>query len=308
MVADGRQIALGVGEESTFGTAVAPTVWFPILNETIDFNPEDIVSQGMRYGSGYFMEAARRVRSHRAASGGFALEVQKTGMALLFEHMLGVETADTPASGDTTWTVGSLLSKSLTVQKRLYDEALTHVNTYTAKGGKITSWELNLERGSIPRVNLGMDFTDLVDDVTGTSPSYSSHALWTPDDTSITVDSTEVAGILSLSLSAGNPREIRRYVSGAASSVETGYRTMTGTLRYDFGGTTFWDLFDADTLSDWALVFSAGGDSLTVTLQDVHVTGEAPKVGGPGPVEQSVSFEVLYDGTNSPVTIVDEPA
>lgn len=307
-IAVGTQTALGIGAESTYGTAVAPTVWYPILDESIEYDPEDIVSEGMRYGSGYFMEAARRVRSHRSGSGGFGLELQKTAMALVFEHMLGTETADTPASGDTTWTIGSLLEESLTVQKRFYDEALAHVNTFTAKGGKVTSWDLNIERGSIPRVNLGFDFFDVVDDVSGTAPSYSTAALWTPNDTSLEIDSSEVGGVLSLQLSASNPRETRRYISGTAASVANGYRTLTGTLRYDFSGTTFWDLYDGDTLSDWDVIFSAASGDLTISLQDVHLTGEAPKASGTGPVEQSVTFEVLYDGTNSPITIVDEPA
>lgn len=307
-IAVGTQTALGIGAESTYGTAVTPTAWFPILDESVEFNPEDIVSEGMRYGSGYFMEAARRIRSHRAGSGGFSVELQKSGMSLLFQHMLGAVAADTPASGDTTWSIASLLEESLTVQKRFYDEALAHVNTFTAKGGKITSWDLNLERGSIPRVNLGFDFLDIVDDVSGTTPSYSAASLWTPNDTSLEVDSAAVGGILSLSLQAGSPRETRRYVSGAAASVANGYRTITGTLRYDFAATTFWDLFDADTLSDWDLIFSATSGDLTISLQDVHLTGEAPKAGGAGPIEQSVSFEVLYDGSNSPIAIVDEPA
>lgn len=307
-IAVGTQTALGIGAESTYGTAVAPTAWFPILDESIEYNPEDIVSEGMRYGSGYFMEASRRVRSHRAGSGGFGLELQKSGMSLVFAHMLGATAADTPASGDTTWSVASLLEESLTVQKRFYDEALAHVNTFTAKGGKVTSWELNLERGSIPRVNLGFDFLDVVDDVAGTTPSYSAAALWTPNDTSLEIDESAVGGVLALTLSAANPRETRRYISGAASSVANGYRTLTGTLRFDFSATTFWDLYDADTLSDWDLIFSDASGDFTISLQDVHLTGEVPKASGTGPIEQTVSFEVLYDGTNSPITIVDEPA
>lgn len=306
-IAVGTQTALGIGAESTYGTAVAPTAWFPILDESIDYTPEDIVSEGMRYGASYFREAARRIRSHRAGSGGFSVELQKTGMSLLFQHMLGTVAADTPASGDTTWSVGSLLEESLTVQTRLYDEALAEVNTFTAKGGKVTSWELNLERGQIPRVNLGFDFLDVVDDVSGTAPSYSSAALWTPNDSSLEIDTVAQGGVLSLSLSANNPRQTRRYISGSAASVADGFRTLTGSIRYDFSGTTLWDLYDADTLSDWDVIFSAASGDLTISLQDVHLTGEKPKIGGPGPIEQTVNFEVLYDGTNSPITIVDEP-
>lgn len=306
----GTQVALGVGAESVYGTAVAPTVWFPILDENVEFQPEDIVSEGLRYGSNFFMEAARRIRSHRHATGGFTVELQKTGMSVLFQHMLGVESADTPTSGDTTWTVGSLLEDSLTVQKRLYDEAQTEIGTYTGSGGMVTSWELNLERGSIPTVNLSMEFTDLVNSVSGTSPSYSSVSLWTPNDSSLEIDSSAQGGVVSLSLSAANPRQTRRYISGSAATVADGFRNLTGTLVYDFSDETFWDLIDDDTLSDWDVIWTdAAGNVLTITLQDVHITPPStPTVGGPGPIEQSVSFEVLYDGTNSPVTIVDEPA
>lgn len=301
-IAQGSEIALGWGAESTYGTAVAPTSWSKILNESLDFTPTDLVSEGLGYGSQFVRASARQIRSMRHASGGITFELPRTGFDLLFTNMLGTLTS-------TTWTVGDLSDTSLTVVKQLYDEAQSEIESFAYSGGKVNSWQLVVNVDAYPQLTLDFDFQNVVDQAAA-SPSYTEPSLWSFMDAELSKDAAGVDEILSVTLSGNNNLTSRKYLGNSGLQGEptaAGWREFTGQLTYDFvSAATWWDEFDANTSFDVELEFLDTGNSeaLTITATECFVTGEMPKVGGAGPVEQAVNFNVLYDGSTSPITVV----
>ncbi len=64
----GLQTIFGLGQETTFGTAVAPTRWLEITKESLKLSKNTITSKAIRPG-GYHPElSARRKVAARGAS------------------------------------------------------------------------------------------------------------------------------------------------------------------------------------------------------------------------------------------------
>lgn len=315
----GTQVALGIAEESTYGTPVAPTsTWFEILNESARFTPTFLASQGLRRGTRNLRRGSRRVVSARGAEGTINLEVSQAGFGLLWKHLLGVETADTPAVGDTTWAMGSLQGLSLTVQKILADEALTNVETYTYHGGKITGATLSLSVDQILQAQFNLDFED--EDRAGDSgtaagtPTYGTSELYTFLGATLNVGGSPLANALSFSVTVENNLNTSRFYLGSnglkAEPTPNDFPAVSGQIVAEFDDPAdLYAAFEANTALAFSAVFAdTSSNQLTVSVPEIRLTGDTPQVSGPETVQVTVPFEGFYDGTNPGVSIVDEPA
>src|SRR5688572_29115153 len=120
-VATGLQSRLAIGEETTYGTAVAPTRAYPLLSESLELQKNIIQSNAMFPGGYHTRAAARRVESSRGAAGDIRVEATTRGMGLLLKHIMCAAATITPTTLATgvyeySFPLGLSLGDSLTVQ------------------------------------------------------------------------------------------------------------------------------------------------------------------------------------------------
>src|SRR5688500_13110150 len=88
-VAIGQQTVFGIGEETTYGTAVAPTRFYEISSESLALATNKITSNAMRPGGYNPRLSSRRIVSSRAAAGDVKIDVITKGMGLFLKYLLG---------------------------------------------------------------------------------------------------------------------------------------------------------------------------------------------------------------------------
>jgi hypothetical protein len=310
----GQQTIWGTGVETTYGTPPAGTVdrWYEILPaESVERRNRLLVSQGMRGGSYNLRRGSRRVISGRDAHGDVTLEVATTGLGRLLNQMMG-GTVPTPVQQGVTTAykqthpLASIAGKSMTLQKQIRDSAGSAIQTLTQKGAKVAGFELSCAVDEILKLKLTMDGQDEVDDVAAAAASYTSAKLFNFSQATVfTLNGTPAANVLSFTTALDRKLKEDRYFLGhgglKSESAENDFPDISGQFRAEVVDSTFYDLFKTDAAA--AMVLSFVGDTiagayhetLTITIPEIHLGGETPKVGSAGILEQNVPYTAAAD-------------
>lgn len=306
----GLQTVFGTGVETTYGTPVTPTRWYGLVSETLARRQNVLGSQSIYAGGRNTRRGEHRALTHRWGEGNIVLEVMSKGYGRWFEHMLGGTPATTGSGPYThTFEMGSLTGKALTIQKGLRDQAGATREKFTFHGCKITTAEFACAVGEILRMTLGIDAEDVDDTTALAAHTYTSGAdVFHFAHGAVTLGGSNVAKINSVSLSLDNALKTDSFFFGTAGlkgePEPNDFPTVTGSISMEFDqNDTVHDLFAADTGAALVLDFDAGADELTITVPEIHFTGETPQVSGPGVVTLTAPFEAAYDGTNKSMKI-----
>ena len=295
---------LGLAEEVTHGTYVAPTDWLEFTDESIQLEIERLESAGIRGGQ-------RVLRSDRWASGAKTVggdinfETQTTGLGLLLKHAFGgVATVNPMGSAyEHTFTPGDL-PVGLTVQLgRPAIDGTVHPFSYV--GGVIPSLSLSGDVGDIGSLGVTFDFQD---EDTGQSlgtPSFPANSLLTFVEASLSIAAASVP-CRSFSLDVDNGLALGRHVIGSQlrSDVLEGasMRTYEGTIDAHFVDLTAYNRFINGTEAELIAKFE-GADIETALPYALEVTanvrfdGETPMVGGPDELPQNLPYKVVDAGS-----------
>jgi hypothetical protein len=160
---------------------------------------------------------------------------------------------------------------------------------------------------------------------TATDPLYVFHfreaTLFTGGTPTTTTGVLTMAGeasgvnIKSASIKETHKLDTTRYFLGSqgfkAEPIENGFRSLTGSfmaewLAAEVGGSGLYSIFSADTTYGIQLSFvgsiagTAGTnkDTLTITVPNIKLDGEPPKISGPGVVTQNITWTGLDDQIN----------
>lgn len=142
---------IGFGDETTWGVAVTPTVFVPLVEESLSQEIDRLESAGIIAG-------ARVVRSQQwgegdiSCTGAVGLELYDRDTGLLLKHMFGGT-----STADGAFSPADLTGNGLTVQVGRPDTNAGVVRPYTYAGSKVASWEIRLRAGQ--NVTLGLDLT-----------------------------------------------------------------------------------------------------------------------------------------------------
>ncbi len=155
---------LGIGLETTYGTAVTPTRFYEwdIDGSEHSFDPKRIQGSGMQVGDGGFARADRSVSVVGQSSLTVAMDAQSRGLGMLLKAAIG--TGVSTLVGGTTYQqlfttglAGALLD-SLTAQLGIVrSDAAGTVDAYTYPGCSVTSLELACAAGDVLKVKAEMD-------------------------------------------------------------------------------------------------------------------------------------------------------
>ena len=311
-----NNMQLGTAEETTYGTPVTVDRFYEFLGgESLDRQQQVLMPQGLRKGLRHGL-GPRRALTKRWGAGSVSMEVATTGFGRWFKHMLGDFTTSQVTTGvyTHTFTPGSLKGKSLTIQKGVEKTDET-VQALTFHGCKIPSWELSVSVDGYLQLTVEVDAEDVEDDTALAAASIGTIKNFHFAHATISKDSTPIAGVSDASIRGTNALNVERWFLGTAGlkeePLENGLRTLAGDLSAEFRDmATFYEAFEADTSMELVLAFvgdpigsTTVTEGLTITLSDVRLTGEAPKVSGPEPAVQSVPFEAYEDASGSSITI-----
>jgi len=327
----GSLTRFGIGKESTYGTAVAVTKSYEIMSE--DFTGKYERTNAEALSGSYVMRADRFSVVRKGAEGSVTLEPLTRGFGDWLAAMMGQVATTGPvetAAYTHTGTINSLTGKNLTVQVLRADESGT-LRPWTYEGGKITNYEFSNSVDQTLRVTIGMDF-ELESNPDSPAGNYTSTALLalsTPADSnvftwaegSITVGGTAY-DISEVTIGVDNALNVDRYFINTPAlkrePIQDGKREITWSFTSTYADNTFWEKVSSATIAGtyaelrakWVGLVSIAGTStplypcIEIVIPVARFDEGGPVVAGEGMLEQQFSGVGLYDGTNSPISII----
>lgn len=318
----GYGTAWGVGTETTYGTAVAPTsnAFIPFISESTKatYALFDVKNSRMRFTQ----KTLNRGRKSVSGDVNFHVEPETIGWPLFY--MFG--SAGTPATTDTSAYTHTFTPqddvKSFTSQFRFGSAASARAKQ--VDGCKITG--LQFEFGEdVVTATATMAARDIKDIATGdtppsTAPSYSANMqrVFTFRDCKIAINAanggtaydTMQANVVSgsISINAEHYTEDFRQGNDTIGSMPTGYFSYEGSLEivYSYDSTLEAWFTDANTARD--VVISWEGElagaatakyKLEITMPATFVTEATPAMSAGERISRSVSFKGFHDEAQS---------
>ena len=325
----GSLTQFGIGKETVYGTEVVTTKFFEIMNEDISGNYARVQAEAL---SSSFVDRADRFGvAAKGAAGSVALEPLTKGFGSWLKWMMGdltstARSAPDAAAVDHVAPVGNLFGDMITVQVGRAQVDGT-IKPWTYGGGKVTNWELSNQVDQTLRANIGMDFaresspaspTGAFALATPTLPTLADIFMW--QGATLTYNSVAMT-LPEFSVRMDNQLNVDRYFLGQAGikkePTQDGKRSIEFSFRSSYDDYTYWNKVSSATnagsyaslVAKWTGLTSIPGTttpvfpSLTVTIPVARLDEGAPRVAGPGMLEQSITGRGLYDGTNAALTL-----
>lgn len=310
---------LGLGEETTPGTAVTVTRFYDFGQESLKQDIERIEYVGLRPGV-FAVGSQNWVPGRQGVTGDIEIPVMTKGAGLLFKHCMGSVATTTPTGGtstrDHTCTPGTLDGKGLTVQVGRPMVAST-AQPFTYAGCKVSKWAIKHDTQSQLMLTLTLDG---VSETTGTglaSASYPAGIVPYAYTTGVITIAGSSFDVMDWSLEADNALKTDRYYIRATTpgqkkeQLGVGLREYTGTINADFTDTSAYARFTSGTTATFTATYTATTaiegalfPQIVFTADVMRFDGETPNVGGYEMVGQSLPFKLLNSGSaGSPLTV-----
>ena len=306
---------LGVGAESTWGTAVAPTARFEVTSESMKLEVERIESKALK-ASRRYLSSSGWAAGQKNVSGDVEMELASNGSGLWFKNLLGAPTTTTPAGATNrrkhVFGASTLVDdQSLTLEVVRTDVTGT-AHRFVYSGCVIDELELDSKVGEFVTTKFALDGKD--EAVSAAGAQSASYATSTPlvfTGAAITVaGSSFEAKEFNLKLTSGRAKD--RYILGQSTKlkqVESELREISGSISCEWQGTTAYNRFvNGSTASVVAKFETASAIEssvkgyVQVTIPVARFDGETP-TGGGEIVEHSLPFVGLDNGTDNPVEV-----
>lgn len=305
---------LGIADESTYGTYVAPTKFYEIESESMAPDLVHLEGRGLRKR---FVQTGRAPTVIRGAAGSFSLPVLTNGFGLLLKQLMGTY-ANSVVSGTERRhrieiagaddTIGKF---TLQVGRPAIDGT---VHPFNFEGGKVTGFELRQDLDDILKLTVDVDAETVQTSSALEAASYASGA--TPfhfGQLAVTLNGSAVTtrglgirvnnGLITDRRFVGNSK--KEPVVGAPASVEITLDPEFEALA-DFTGLLAGTEV-ANLIATWdtgtAIAGGAGNYKLQATAFLVKRTAANAPVGNLGIVRNPITLMALDDGTNPPLRI-----
>jgi hypothetical protein len=311
-MASGFDARVGFAKESTYGTRVAPAKFLPLTAEDLGYSFNRYFSPAIGTG----MWARPSVVTTQVGAGSLSGDVPTTGFGTLLDLLHG-NTVTPVQQGATaaylqTHNMNSAPSKSASIQVQTppvtSSTLVPHDMTGVMFSGISLAWSAaGVLSYEIPVVYQSLDLTQTL--ATYTAPS--AYSLFSFQQGVLKVGGVTEANIIGDgSLSLGYSLRDDAYALGSngkiAKPVITDKPSASGTFTADFNDNTNLTRVTNNTIADVVLQFTGAiiastfNYQVTFTIPDCVFTTQRPTVGGPGPVQQTVTFESASSTGNAP--------
>ncbi|MEB0286160.1 phage tail tube protein [Cryobacterium sp. 10S3] len=302
---------VGVGKESTYGTAVAPEQFFE-SEAKMDLEITTVSAAGLRPGKGVHRTNRNSV-VRRAVMGDIDVEITDAGFALLLEAVLGTKTS---AAGVDTFTLKTNdPMPSYTIEEVVPFLGGSGQAGQTFAGCVAESITIDVKEGAIVTAKVSWIGKQYATKGSPAAASYpAGDELFTFVGGSITLNSLVVSNVTEFSVTIKNNFDGGGFNLGAAGlrarRPELGKRDITGSLNAELVNATITDWYTSQNALPIVLnLTTSRGGKLDITLPAVRTKGELPKSNGGQVSVQTVSFEAFDNGVAAqPVTIAYKSA
>lgn len=291
----GLAAQIGFKAESTYGTYVAPTSFFPLIAEAIKLDRPHIVSKAIRTGR-IVTDTSDWAQGTKTITGQVQFELYDRTSALLFVHAFG--SVATSGAGPYTHTItpGNLLGKSLTMQIGRPDSSGT-VRAFSYLGTKVKGWSINAKPNEL--VKMTLDFLARDEDTAQSlaTASYTSGIKpFVFTGAAVSLGGSSLTNCREVTINGANALTDRRYVNSAlmGEPVDADMRSYTGTILMEFDSFTQYNRYTGGTEAAVVLTFTQGSNTITLTT-NARFTGNTPNVTGPDMLTLPLDFAL--DGT-----------
>ncbi len=300
----GNGTAIGIGEESTWGTAVSRTHWFRAISEsmkrTVTKSPRPVLSEA---------SASRNRRSHYIASdmagGSFEILMGYEGAGLLLKHILGGSPATTGSSSPYTHTykLAAAPQTGLTIEVKRGNGT-----SEVFEGCKISKATFKIEAGGLMRVTCDVIAQTSGGRTSAGSPTFTTNELdvihhqagslswnsnsYTPKAIEVTIDNKMATRQLLGSKLTAEPKPSDFLDVMIKVDLEWENDNLNGSLT-------------ADDAADLSITFTGEGSrTIAFTAHNAFLEDVSDPVSSVGVIAQSGTFRAQSDGTDEGLAIV----
>ena len=301
----GVESTIGIGEETTYGTAVAATEFYYLLEPpSIDLGRKKTLKPVM--GNAFTRKATD---ARREPTISFKILVSYDELGFLLAHAIGDSSVATTGSGPYTHTIaGASMPVGLTVEADYGAASMTGGTTPAFTGCQISKLSITQAHNDFAEVSVECTAEDVAQ-VTKASPTY-------PTDNFLeyaslgTVEINSVAqNARSCELTISNELRSDRFNLGSKSRVGIGRKrmTVTGKIEVEMDAMTEMNLSLNGTDTPITLTWTgASSHSLTITFQDF--TKQDPNPTASGDDDWIVPVEFDADGDKLTATLINADA
>lgn len=304
----------GIAKETTYATPVTVSRFFEFSTESIKQEFGRVESKGIRAGA-LTMRADRFQPYPKGPAGSVEFDVPTKGFGVWLEHLLG-GTVTTSAVVDSNYThtaqIGSLYGKGLTAQVGRPLNPSGTVQPFTLSGGKVTGWNLSMEKEGLLTCGIDLDFatgTTATGLATASYPANFTNFSWV--GANISIGGTNVC-LNKFSVKVENAQDTEKYMLCGTSTkhepTDNGLRMVSWEAEAEFADLVQYNRVASATRAGALAPIVATFDGpeihagatlprLTVTMPAARFDGEVPTVGGTDSLLMSLSGVALDDGT-----------
>lgn len=312
--------SFGIGQETTFGTYVAPTRFHEV--DKANLKKAKNTTQGGGLAAGRFAQlGSRRVVTTMAGGGTAEMEVPSKGFGLILNNLFGgtvvpVQQGAGPAYLQ-THPIADNAGKFFTAQSGVPDTTGV-VRPYSFIGSKITAVEFSCGVDELLSAKIDVDSRDVTEAQGLAAPSYIAgtqprHFGEMAVKFGAFGAEAAVQGIRKVTLKIERPQAADRFYANnaglKAEPIMNDFVKISGSFDADYVDKSILaDRFasDASTSLVWEFVGPVIATTFAQTFRlkvpMIFLDGDTPDLDGPGVVSGSFPFVGQFDGTNSLVS------
>jgi hypothetical protein len=295
----GLAAQLGVGLESTYGTAVSVTRFLPLVTEGIEQEEARIESAGIVAGRRVLLSDQWDV-GNIDISGPVEMDLVRQGMGGLWLQAFGaVSSASSSGATTHTFTPGDLTGKSLTVQVGR-PQVGGVVTPFSYSGVKVASWEAAAEQGELVTCTF-----DLVAQAVTTGTALASATFPSGVRAYTYVHGYALVGgstqlVRGWSIKGDNALDVERRNLGGRTvtePLETGLRMFEGTLTVEWSSTADYQRYVNGTEMAIVLGLTASATESAIFTLNARYDGYPVTVDGGELLVPEVPFKCVASST-----------
>jgi len=300
-IKSGIAAQLGVKAETTWGTFVAPTRFYPLISESLTEDIDRLESEGIVAGR-RTLASEQWAAGNVDVGGDIQTELYQQGIGALLKACFGAVSTTGAGPYTHTFTPGDLTDDHLSVQVGKPDVAGT-VQPFSFYGMKADEWELSIEAGGLVTLT-----TSLVGKQLATSDALATASFGTGSATPFTFKhaTATIAGgaanVKKLTLKGNNGLDSDRRFIGSeyrAEPLEADLREYSGTVDLEFESLTQMNRYRQATEVALVATITAGASASLTTTMNVRFDGSTPEVDGRGIVALSAPFKCIGATTDA---------
>lgn len=304
----GHNAFIGIGAETTYGTAVAPTKFLQFDEESIKLDQKYLPKPTI-YGVG----VTRRVKSRKSVGGGLKLALAYTGFELLHKHIMGAVATTGAGPYTHTFTRAAALPTGLTLHVNR-DAASVGVGTaFNYEGCQVNkaTWSAGREENFL---SLALEFVG--EDCSNgniATPSFATFDGITWDTIACELQSTAFP-CQSFEVTLDNNLAADRFKLGQLTRIglgRAGASTVSGKFTLEFQDLVVFNYWKNLTEVDLKFTATSGTKVFRIQILAAQLDMGDPNTSSGGPIQIEIGFtgyNYAGDGTEMEILITNSTA